>query len=361
MQHEYGIFGGKAGSHAPDAAARAAHADRDDAAHDPRRAEPASAPRDGRAHRALRAPRGHERTAAPTLLREVHGVAADEDRPHPARHPGRAVRRRARISSASTGRSVILTFGLLSPDKGIEHVIDALPAILAHYPDTVYIVLGATHPHINERHGETYRLMLEARAQAARRRRQHDLPQPLRQPGRARRVPRRRRHLHHALPQARADHLGHARLRGRRRQGGHLDAVLVRARAARRRPRHPRAVARSAGHRRARSSGCSTIAEKRLALRRRAAALRTRHALAGRRARLSCDSFERARAEHAQRLRTAFRAQTLATRPAELPAGQPRSRRSDDRRHRHPAARRRSTFRATTTATASTTTPARCC
>ena len=59
----------------------------------------------------------------------------------------------------------MLTFGLLSPDKGIEHVIDALPAILARYPDTVYIVLGATHPHVKERHGETYRLMLELRAQ----------------------------------------------------------------------------------------------------------------------------------------------------------------------------------------------------
>jgi hypothetical protein len=59
---------------------------------------------------------------------------------------------------------VLLTFGLLSPDKGIEYVIDALPAILAAYPDTVYIVLGATHPHVVERDGEAYRLMLEARA-----------------------------------------------------------------------------------------------------------------------------------------------------------------------------------------------------
>src|SRR5207237_438827 len=62
------------------------------------------------------------------------------------------------------GRPLILTFGLLSPDKGIEHVIDALPTILSHYPDAVYIILGATHPHIIERQGETYRLMLEDRA-----------------------------------------------------------------------------------------------------------------------------------------------------------------------------------------------------
>jgi glycosyltransferase involved in cell wall biosynthesis len=62
------------------------------------------------------------------------------------------------------GRSVILTFGLLSPDKGIEYVIDALPAIAKRFPDVVYIVLGATHPHVKENDGETYRLMLEGRA-----------------------------------------------------------------------------------------------------------------------------------------------------------------------------------------------------
>jgi len=61
-------------------------------------------------------------------------------------------------------KSMILTFGLLSPDKGIEHVIDALPAILARYPDTVYVVLGATHPHVKEHDGERYRESLERRA-----------------------------------------------------------------------------------------------------------------------------------------------------------------------------------------------------
>jgi glycosyltransferase involved in cell wall biosynthesis len=62
------------------------------------------------------------------------------------------------------GKSVILTFGLLSPDKGIEYVIDALPAILERHPATMYIVLGATHPHVREKTGETYRLGLAARA-----------------------------------------------------------------------------------------------------------------------------------------------------------------------------------------------------
>ncbi|MBK8011624.1 MAG: glycosyltransferase family 4 protein [Deltaproteobacteria bacterium] len=64
------------------------------------------------------------------------------------------------------GRRVLLTFGLLSPDKGIEYVIDALPEIRAHCADVLYIVLGATHPHVKEQHGEGYRLMLEARGQS---------------------------------------------------------------------------------------------------------------------------------------------------------------------------------------------------
>ena len=59
------------------------------------------------------------------------------------------------------GKLVLLTFGLLSPNKGIEHVLNALPEILAEFPDVVYIVLGATHPNLLREQGETYRLSLE--------------------------------------------------------------------------------------------------------------------------------------------------------------------------------------------------------
>jgi glycosyltransferase involved in cell wall biosynthesis len=59
------------------------------------------------------------------------------------------------------GRVVLLTFGLLSPNKGIEYVLNALPRILAEFPDVVYIVLGATHPNELREHGEAYRLSLE--------------------------------------------------------------------------------------------------------------------------------------------------------------------------------------------------------
>ena len=63
------------------------------------------------------------------------------------------------------GCSVLLTFGLLGPGKGIEHAIGALPEIVRRHPDTVYLVLGATHPHLVAREGESYRLSLERLAE----------------------------------------------------------------------------------------------------------------------------------------------------------------------------------------------------
>jgi glycosyltransferase involved in cell wall biosynthesis len=60
------------------------------------------------------------------------------------------------------GKTVLLTFGLLSPNKGIEHVLNALPDIVPEFPGVVYIVLGATHPNEVRTRGEAYRLSLEA-------------------------------------------------------------------------------------------------------------------------------------------------------------------------------------------------------
>ncbi len=62
-------------------------------------------------------------------------------------------------------RSVILTFGLLSPSKGIEVMIDAMPSILERRPDAVYVVLGATHPNLVRDQGEAYRQRLMTRVQ----------------------------------------------------------------------------------------------------------------------------------------------------------------------------------------------------
>jgi glycosyltransferase involved in cell wall biosynthesis len=59
------------------------------------------------------------------------------------------------------GKKVLLTFGLLSSNKGIENVLQALPAVIKKHPDVVYIILGATHPHVLKLHGDAYRIMLQ--------------------------------------------------------------------------------------------------------------------------------------------------------------------------------------------------------
>ena len=162
VQHEYGIFGGKAGAHLL-ALLRELRM-----------------PIVTTLHTILRSPSLQQRrvmdeitslsdriivmsSGGAEILHEVHGVSLDKIDviPHGIPHtPLSGSKNRLGVE----GRPLVLTFGLLSPDKGIEYVIDALPAILSQYPDVVYIVLGATHPHVIERHGETYRLLLEDRA-----------------------------------------------------------------------------------------------------------------------------------------------------------------------------------------------------
>jgi glycosyltransferase involved in cell wall biosynthesis len=157
VQHEYGIFGGKAGAHLL-ALLRALRM-----------------PIVTTLHTILRSPSLQQRRVmdeitalsdrvivmsdgGAEILQEVHGVSPDKIDVIPHGIPNIPLSG-SKNRLGVEGRPLILTFGLLSPDKGIEYVIDALPAILAHYPDVVYIVLGATHPHVIERHGETYRLI----------------------------------------------------------------------------------------------------------------------------------------------------------------------------------------------------------
>lgn len=72
----------------------------------------------------------------------------------------------AKASLGFAGKTVILTFGLLSPNKGIEVMIDAMPAVLQSRADAIYVVLGATHPNLVRDQGEAYRESLVARAAA---------------------------------------------------------------------------------------------------------------------------------------------------------------------------------------------------
>jgi glycosyltransferase involved in cell wall biosynthesis len=162
VQHEYGIFGGKAGAHLLDLL-RDLRMPIVTTLHtilsDPNPSQRAVLEELARLSERLIV---MSETGA-NLLKRVHGIAADQIDliPHGIPHVPVDDGSKGRLGLA--GKTVILTFGLLSPDKGIEYVVDALPAILAGNPDTVYVVLGATHPHIVEREGEAYRLMLEAR------------------------------------------------------------------------------------------------------------------------------------------------------------------------------------------------------
>ena len=163
VQHEYGIFGGKAGSHVL-ALLRELRM-----------------PIVTTLHTILAQPNPLQRAAmnelvelserivvmsvhGGKLLSSVHGVPESKIDFIPHGIP-RLPELHNKDRLGVEGKSVILTLGLLSPDKGIEHVIDALPEILAAHPDAIYIVLGATHPHVRKSQGETYRLMLESRAQ----------------------------------------------------------------------------------------------------------------------------------------------------------------------------------------------------
>jgi glycosyltransferase involved in cell wall biosynthesis len=100
------------------------------------------------------------------LLRQIHGVPAGKIDLIPHGIPPVFCHGRPKSLVGVEGRQVLLTFGLLAPDKGIEYVIDAMPGVLERFPGTVYVVLGATHPHIKASQGERYRAMLEERARS---------------------------------------------------------------------------------------------------------------------------------------------------------------------------------------------------
>src|SRR5688572_11402465 len=161
VQHEYGIFGGKGGSHVL-ALLRELRMPIVTTLHT-LMAEPSAIQREvmdelARVSERLVVMSKH----AARLLHDVHGVPDRKIDLIPHGIPNVPFSGRSKELLGVQGKAMILTFGLLSPDKGIEHVIDALPAVLARHPETVYVVLGATHPHIKAQHGETYRLMLES-------------------------------------------------------------------------------------------------------------------------------------------------------------------------------------------------------
>ena len=166
LQHEYGIYGGSAGSHILALLRKL------------------KMPLVTTLHTVLREPDANQRMVleeiaqlsdrmivmselAAQLLREVYAVPSGKIDviPHgvpdlPFMDPNYF-----KDKFGTEGKFVLLTFGLLSPNKGIENVIRALPAILERHPNVVYIVSGVTHPHIRRREGERYREALQALAE----------------------------------------------------------------------------------------------------------------------------------------------------------------------------------------------------
>lgn len=165
VQHEFGIFGGAAGSHVlrlidrmaiPVAATLHTVLARPDRAH----REVIQALVDRCETLIVMA------AEARRILIENHD--ADPDRivviPHgvPNRPFSETAHYKSRLGFG--GRDVIMTFGLLSPGKGIETIIEAMPDVVARRPDALYLVLGATHPNCIAWQGETYRDSLMQKA-----------------------------------------------------------------------------------------------------------------------------------------------------------------------------------------------------
>ncbi|AFM13065.1 glycosyltransferase family 4 protein [Turneriella parva] len=97
------------------------------------------------------------------ILTEIYGVAANKISQIPHGIPDLPFDASSHYKAqfGFAGKKVLFTFGLLSPAKGIEYAIRALPQIIAAHPQVVYVVLGATHPNLLASEGETYRLSLE--------------------------------------------------------------------------------------------------------------------------------------------------------------------------------------------------------
>jgi len=157
VQHEYGIFGGNAGEYLL-ALLREVRL-----------------PIVTTLHTVLREPSDSQKTVMDELLQlservivmsakavEILGEVHDLDRekidliphgiPYVAEGIGGAFRAKLNIDGP-----LILTFGLLSPDKGIESVIEAMPRIVQECPGATYLIVGATHPHVRASSGESYR------------------------------------------------------------------------------------------------------------------------------------------------------------------------------------------------------------
>ena len=158
LQHEYGIFGGSEGDYIL-GLLQELHAPVVTTLHT---VLPAPAPVIRAAVREIA-----EQSAAVVvmthgaarLLSSVYGVDPEKVRviPHgvPVMAHGNASALRDRLGLC--GRTVVSTFGLVDPRKGLEFMIDAMEVVAARHPEALYLILGRTHPELVAREGERYR------------------------------------------------------------------------------------------------------------------------------------------------------------------------------------------------------------
>src|ERR1700730_452527 len=167
LQHEYGIFGGEAGGNIIDLLSRlempvvtTLHTVLADAT--PIQRDVMRRIIDTSAKIVIMSETARE------LLRSVHDVPAykSEVIPHGIPDFPFIEPHHAKTEFGFDKKMIILTFGLLSPNKGIEVMLDAMPGIIKSCPNAVYVILGATHPNLVRDHGEAYRDSLTARVQA---------------------------------------------------------------------------------------------------------------------------------------------------------------------------------------------------
>ena len=165
VQHEYGIYGGTAGDYLLTLLDRTTlpvivtlHTILEKPNADERRVMEALLRRAARV--VVMAERGRD------ILRRVYGASPRQVAMIPHGVPDRALLDPAVLKPRFgwAGRQVILTFGLLAPNKGIETIIEAMPAIAARHPNVLYTVLGSTHPNLVAHEGEAYRDRLKALA-----------------------------------------------------------------------------------------------------------------------------------------------------------------------------------------------------
>ncbi|WP_337303151.1 glycosyltransferase family 4 protein [Sphingomonas sp. MMO-176] len=165
VQHEYGIYGGPAGEHLLTLLDRTTlpviatlHTVLEKPNADERRVMEGLLRRCAKV--VVMAERGRE------ILRRVYGANPRQIAMIPHGVPDRAFVDPEQLKPRFgwEGREVVLTFGLLAPNKGIETMIEALPAVVAKHPHLLYVVLGATHPNLVAHEGEAYRDRLKAQA-----------------------------------------------------------------------------------------------------------------------------------------------------------------------------------------------------